>query len=70
MEELKQKLSELGTIEVISNKSVFTLFMKTDNSRVVNVFSVLDLVKSFILDKKNIEVLKNDDDFILIVLKE
>nr|WP_297306378.1 hypothetical protein [uncultured Flavobacterium sp.] len=69
MEELKKQLSEFGTIEVIKNEFVFTLFMRVENANQETVFGVLGLVTKTITDKPNIEVMKNDNDFILIVLK-
>lgn len=70
IEKLKSQLSKVGKIEVIKEGIVFTLLMKgsgLSNHKIVTgiTMAVLDSVG----DKyPNIEVMKNDDDFMLLVL--
>lgn len=66
--ELKEHLSRLGTVEVFNNNYVFTLLFKSENAS-KQVLDVLYLVTQAIKDKPNTEVIKNEDDYILIVLK-
>lgn len=66
--ELKEHLSRLGTVEVFNNNYVFTLLFKSENAS-KQVLDVLYLVTQSIKDKPNTEVIKNEDDYILIVLK-
>lgn len=71
--QLTEELSKIGLVEVIKNDYVFTLYMVNDTlflnqDRIP--FKVMDLVTQYIGDEKpNIEVFKNDSNFILIVLK-
>lgn len=68
MENLKNELSKLGEIEVLKNDYVFTLLMKTPKASKL-ILKVMGLVTEYITDKPNIEVIKNDEDYILIILK-
>ena len=70
LENLKKELSKVGTIQAIKEGVVFTLLMKgsgLSNYKIVSeiTMAVLDSIG----DKyPNIEVMKNDDDFLLLVL--
>lgn len=70
--ELQDKLSEIGTIEVLKDDYVFTLLMShqdLDLSKHRKPFKVMEIVCDYITDKPHIEVFKNDSHFVLIVLK-
>ncbi|AZA82187.1 hypothetical protein C1637_09845 [Chryseobacterium lactis] len=68
--ELKYKLANFGDVISLKNDFVFTLLMRiTDNSG-RNINNILDAVKSYIgSEKEKIEILQNDEEYILIVLK-
>lgn len=71
LDKLKEKLSKVGTIEVIKDGIVFTLLIKgseLSNHKIVSgiTMDVLDYVGEIY---PNIEVMKNDDDFLLLVLR-
>ena len=73
MEKLKLELAKIGTIEVIKNDYVFTLLLTKDkidldSNRIP--FKVLELITKYIAEEKpKIEVMKNNKNFIRIVLK-
>ena len=73
LEALTVELSKIGLVEVIKNDYVFTLYMVSDfqvlsQNRIP--FKVMNLVTEYIgNEKSNIEVFKNDDNYILIILK-
>lgn len=68
MDELIEKLTYLGQIVTIKNGYVFTLLLRTSKADKI-VLDVLGHVTSAIKDKNNVEVIQNDGDFILIILK-
>nr|WP_317631824.1 hypothetical protein [uncultured Flavobacterium sp.] len=68
MEELNKKLSELGQIEVLKNDYVFTLLMITPKAPKI-ILEVLEIILSHVKDKPNTEIIKNENDYILIILK-
>jgi hypothetical protein len=72
LSKLAEQLSEIGIISVIKDDYVFTLYMINDTKFLDSggiPFKVLQIVTNHILDKPNIEVFKNDSNFILLVLK-
>lgn len=69
MIELQNKLMEFGEILVLKNDYVLTLLMKIKNHQAKNIFKISNLVTEYAPDKPKVEVMKNDDEFILIVLK-
>ena len=69
MEKLISKLSELGTVLTINDGVVFTLHMVGPKIS-KNVFKIMEIVNEEIKDKKFVEVLKNDDDYLLLVYKK
>lgn len=68
MDELKKKLFDYGDIEVIKDGVVFILLM-TGNEMGKKVLQILGLVTMYIKDKPIAEVIKNEDNYVLIVLK-
>lgn len=68
MDDLIKKLTYLGQIVTIKNDYVFTLLLRTPKADKI-VLDVLGHVTSAIKDKNNVEILQNDGDFILIILK-
>lgn len=69
IDELKEELSQIGLIEVFSNnETIFTLFIN-DIEVKYKIMNVLKIVEDTIQDKPFVEVIKNTDTFILIVLK-
>lgn len=69
---LTKKLSKIGVVEVIKDDYVFTLYMVNDTQHLDNAkipFTVLNTVLEFITDKPNIEIFKNESNFLLLVLK-
>ena len=75
MDEIIKKLNFYGNIEVIKDEYVFTLLMtKKPNGYSLTMqqipFKILEIVTNYLGDKKpNIEVMKNEVDFLLLVLK-
>lgn len=73
LSQLTQELSKIGLVEVIKNDFVFTLYMVNDTQFLDGnriPFKVMELVTQYIGNEKpNIEVFKNDSNYILIVLK-
>lgn len=62
-----EQLLKFGQVEVFSDKNgIFTLLMKGFGFN-KNVLSVVDIATK-LTDKKNIQVLKNEDDYILLIL--
>lgn len=72
-EALKFELSKVGTIEVIKNDYVFTLLLRRSKDSLESnrtPLKVLGMVSDYVEDSKlNIEVFKNDSDYILLILK-
>lgn len=70
MTELQHQLANFGDILALNNDYVFTLLMRiTDNSG-RNINNILDAIKCYVgSEKEKIEVLQNDEDYFLIVLK-
>jgi len=69
MEGLIKKLSAFGNIEAIKDDAVFTLLItKTNRNISVLIFDIMKTVLES-TDKKIVELLKNDDNYALIVLK-
>lgn len=75
MEELIEKLNFYGNIEVLKDDFVFTLLItRKPNGWVLTTgqvpLKILEIVTNYLGDKKPmIEVMKNEKDFILLVLK-
>ena len=69
MEELQNELLKLGDILVLKNDFVFTLLMRITDNSARNIFKITETVTNHITGKENIEVMKNDDEYVLIVLK-
>jgi len=75
MEEIIKKLSFYGNIEVLKDEFVFTLLMtKKENGYNLTMqqipFKILEIVTGYLGDKKpDIEVMKNEETFLLLVLK-
>ena len=70
LENLKKELSKVGTIQAIKEGVVFTLLMKGSGLSNYKIVSGITMdVLDYVGDKyPNIEVMKNDDDFLLLVL--
>lgn len=69
MEELTIELSQYGDVLAIKNDYVFTLLMKVTDCQAKKVFNIVDLAASKVPDKEKIELMKNDDEFLLLILK-
>ena len=75
MNKLIEKLNFYGNVEVIRNDFVFTLLLtKKQNGLSLSAgqipLKVLEVVINFIgSEKPNIEVMKNEENFLLIILK-
>lgn len=73
LENLTKTLSKYGIVEVIKNDFVFTLLMKKDKESLTKFMVPLTIMKlccEYLGDAKpNIEVMKNEEDFLLLVLK-
>lgn len=69
MTELEIELSKAGQILVLKNDFVFTLLMRVNDNSAGNILKITETVANYIVDKETVEVMKNEDDFILIVLK-
>ena len=71
MDDLTKDLSQYGIVEVIKDDFVFTLHMTKSKEKISkNTLKIVTLVMKYLNDKKPIiEVMKNNDDFLLLVLK-
>lgn len=71
--EMTKELSKLGTVQVIKNDFAFTLFMTKDKQNLSSLqipFKVLEITTKYLgSEKPYIEVMKNEEDFLLLVLK-
>lgn len=71
--EMTKELSKLGIVQVIKNDLVFTLFMTKDKQNLSSgqiPFKVLEIATSYLgSEKPSIEVMKNEEDWLLLVLK-
>ncbi len=67
-EQLKESLSAIGTIAVFKNDYVFTLMLLCEDAASV-MLHIMDMVKQVITDKPIVEVVRNEGDYILIILK-
>lgn len=72
--EITNELIKYGNIEVIKNDYVFTLLMTKANEYSLNSgqipLKVLGIVTSYLgQEKPNIEVMKNEEDYLLLILK-
>lgn len=69
---LTEKLSKLGVVVVIKNDYVFTLYMINDTQFLDEnglPIKILGLVTDEITDKPKIEVFKNEENYLLLILK-
>ena len=69
MEELTLELSQYGDVLAIKNDYVFSLLMKITDCQAKKVLKIADLAASKVTDKENIEVMKNDNEYLLLILK-
>ena len=71
-DKLINDLSKFGNIEVMKVGVVVTLFITGKNlSKANNTFDVLGILSEYYKDEfPNIEVMKNDETYILIILKK
>lgn len=69
MEELTQKLSQYGDVLAIKNDYVFTLLMKITDCQARKVYKIVDMAAATVPDKEKIELMKNDDEYLLLILK-
>jgi hypothetical protein len=70
MEKLHKQLSKLGTVEVLKKGKVFTLLMTSEgfsNWTKVDAINML-AVSSVGMEYPAIEVLKNEDNYLLLIL--
>ena len=72
--EMTNELLKYGNIEVIKNDYVFTLLMTKSNKCSLTSeqipLKVLGVVTSYLgQEKSNIEVMKNEDDYLILILK-
>lgn len=72
--EMTNELIKYGNIEVIKNDYVFTLLMTKANEYSLTSgqipLKVLGIVTSYLgQEKPNIEVMKNEEDYLLLILK-
>lgn len=71
--EMTNELSKLGTVQVIKNDFVFTVFMTKNNQSLSSgqiPLKVLEITTSYLgSEKPIIEVMKNEEDFLLLILK-
>lgn len=72
--EMTNELIKYGNIEVIKNDYVFTLLMTKANEHSLTSgqipLKVLEIVTSYLgQEKPNIEVMKNEEDYLLLILK-
>jgi hypothetical protein len=71
--EMTNELSKLGIVQVIKNDFVFTLFMTKNNQSLSSgqiPLKVLEITTSYLgSEKPIIEVMKNEEDFLLLILK-
>ena len=69
---LTKQLSKIGVVNVIKDDYVFTLYMtKSDRSLETGstTLPILKWVLGEIKDKQHVEVLRNEADFFLLVMK-
>jgi len=69
---LTEKLAQYGIVVVIKNDYVFTLYMINDTQFLTQnciPYQVLKLATEAIPDKPNIEIFKNEENYLLLVLK-
>lgn len=71
MEKLKSQLSKVGKIEVIKEGVVFTLLIKGSGLSNLNIVNgVVKDVFDYVGDKyPYFEIMKNEDEFLLLVLR-
>lgn len=72
LSKLTEKLSKLGVVVVIKNDYVFTLYMINDTQFLDEnglPIKILGLVTDEITDKPKIEVFKNEENYLLLILK-
>jgi len=72
--EMTNELLKYGNIEVIKNDYVFTLLITKENEYSLTSgqipLKVLGIVTSYLgQEKPNIEVMKNEEDYLLLILK-
>lgn len=73
MENLKEQLNKYGDILVLKDSTIFTLLLKTANRSLANAETTLKILES-VLDylgdtKTKIEAMRNDEDYLLLILK-
>ncbi|MDR6548519.1 hypothetical protein J2810_004609 [Chryseobacterium rhizosphaerae] len=67
---LQEDLSLIGEILVIKDDTVFTLLMKIPNNLARQVFQIGKLVSDYVGNRKeNVEVVYNNENTVLLVLK-
>jgi len=66
---LMNELKDFGEVMVFKDGYVLTLLMKLNNIKAKNVFEIFNIVTKFFKDKEIIEIAKNDDEYLLLVLK-
>ena len=68
-----EELSKIGNVEVIKNDYVFTLFMTKNNFPLTsngNPNNIMKIITEWMgEEKQKIELIKNEGDFMLIILK-
>ena len=70
MHELTYKLANEGDILVCKNDYVFTLLMRINDCNARKVFGIMEIVYNYLEgDKEIVEVCKNDDEYLLLILK-
>lgn len=70
MTELQYKLADLGDVVALKNDYVFSLFMRLTDSSSSNLTKIMNLVIEYVGEqKKVVEVIVNDDDYLLMILK-
>lgn len=69
MEELLNELTPFGEVLAIKNDYVFTLLMRITDCQASKVLKIVDLAAESVPDKEKIELMKNDDQYLLLVLK-
>lgn len=74
MENLEKELVKYGDILVLKNSDVFTLLLKTAGRSLANAdttFKILGAVREYLENSKTkIEAMRNDDDYLLLILKD
>lgn len=70
MTELQYQLANFGDVLTLKNDYVFTLLMRIKDNSGRNINNILDAIKCYVgSEKEQIEVLQNDEEYFLIVLK-